>query len=77
MADAILNDRRRVLPCAVLLAGEYGVDGLFVGVPCILGEGGLQRVLEIRLTAAEQAAFQHSADSVRELVEKVRTVPVG
>src|SRR5574341_1698556 len=47
MVDAILNDRRRVLPCAAYLDGEYGVDGLFVGVPCVLGEGGLQRVIEI------------------------------
>jgi malate dehydrogenase len=77
MADAILNDRRRVLPCAVLLKGEYGVDGLFVGVPCILGEGGLQRVLEISLGESEQAAFRHSADSVRELVDKLKAMPVG
>jgi len=77
MVDAILNDRKRVLPCAAYLRGEYGVDGLFVGVPCVLGEGGLQRVLEIRLSESEQAAFQHSADSVRELVDKLRAVPVG
>ena len=51
MVDAILRDRRRVLPCAVLLQGEYGVDGLFVGVPVVLGEGGMQRVIEITLTA--------------------------
>ena len=58
MVDAILRDRRRVLPCAVLLQGEYGVDGLFVGVPVVLGAGGLQRVIEITLTADEQAAFE-------------------
>jgi malate dehydrogenase len=71
MVDAILRDRRRVLPCAVLLQGEYGTDGLFVGVPVVLGEGGMQRVIEIKLTADEQAAFDRSAGSVRELVEKL------
>ncbi len=68
MVESILLDRKRVLPCAVLLQGEFGVDGLFVGVPVVLGEGGLERVFEIELTADEGAAFQHSADAVRELV---------
>ena len=71
MVDAILRDRRRVLPCAVLLQGEYGVDGLFVGVPVVLGEGGMQRVISITLTADEQAAFQKSAAAVQELVDKL------
>lgn len=71
MVDAILNDRKRVLPCATLLQGEYGVDGLYVGVPIVLGEGGMERVIEIKLTAEEQAAFQHSVDAVRELVAKL------
>src|SRR5689334_15731768 len=71
MVDAILRDRRRVLPCAVLLKGEFGVDGLFVGVPVVLGKGGLQRVIEIKLTADEQTAFNKSAAAVRELVDKL------
>jgi malate dehydrogenase len=71
MVEAILRDRKRVLPCAVLLSGEYGVDGLFVGVPVVLGAGGMERVIEIRLTADEAAAFQRSAGAVRELVEKL------
>ena len=71
MVDSILRDRRRVLPCATLLKGEYGVDGLFVGVPVVLGTGGLQRIIEIKLTAAEQAAFEKSAAAVRELVDKL------
>jgi malate dehydrogenase len=71
MVDAILHDRRRVLPCAVLLQGEYGVDGLFVGVPVVLGAGGLQRVIEITLTAEERTAFERSAAAVRELVDKL------
>ncbi len=71
MVEAILLDERRILPCAVLLSGEYGVDGLFVGVPAIIGENGMERVVEIELTADEKAAFGHSADAVRELVDKL------
>jgi malate dehydrogenase len=71
MVDAILRDRRRVLPCAAFLQGEYGVDGLFVGVPVVLGAGGMQRVIEITLTADEQTAFNRSAGAVRELVGKL------
>jgi malate dehydrogenase len=71
MVESIVLDRRRVLPCAVLLKGEYGTNGLFVGVPVVLGSGGMERVIEIRLTPEEQAAFDKSAASVRELVEKL------
>ena len=71
MVDAILRDRRRVLPCAVLLQGEYGTNGLFVGVPVVLGAGGMQRVIEITLTADERAAFERSAAAVEELVAKL------
>jgi len=68
MVDAILRDRKRVLPCATYLQGEFGVDGLFVGVPVVLGRAGLERVFEITLTPEEQAAFDKSAAAVRELV---------
>ncbi len=68
MVEAILLDRKRVLPCAVMLRGEFGIDGLFVGVPVVLGAGGMERVFEIELTAEERAAFERSADAVRELV---------
>jgi len=71
MVDAILRDRKRVLPCAVLLQGEYGVDGLFVGVPVVLGAGGMERVIQIKLSADEQAAFERSAATVGELVNKL------
>jgi len=71
MVESILLDRRRVLPCAVLLQGEYGVDGLFVGVPVILGQGGLEKIVEIELTEDEAAAFARSADAVRELVAAI------
>jgi malate dehydrogenase len=71
MVEAILLDRKRVLPCAAYLQGEYGVDGLFVGVPVVLGAGGLERVIEIKLSDAERAAFDKSAASVRELTTKL------
>jgi malate dehydrogenase len=71
MVESILLDRKRVLPCAVYLQGEYGVDGLFVGVPVVLGAGGLERVIEIKLSTDEQAAFDASAASVRELTTKL------
>jgi malate dehydrogenase len=71
MVEAILLDRKRVLPCAAYLQGEYGVDGLFVGVPVVLGAGGLERVIEIKLSEDEQVAFDKSAASVRELTTKL------
>ena len=69
MVDSILNDRNQILPCAAYLQGEYGVDGLFVGVPVKLGRGGISSVVEIELTDEERTAFNHSAESVRELVD--------
>jgi malate dehydrogenase len=68
MVDSILNDRKRVLPCAVLLQGEYDVQGLVMGVPIVLGAGGAERIIEVSLTGPEQAAFNGSAESVRGLV---------
>ncbi len=72
MVEAILLDRRRILPCAAYLQGEYGIDGLFVGVPVVLGNGGMERVIEISLTDDEKAELARSAASVRELVEKLQ-----
>src|SRR6187402_778217 len=69
MVDSILNDRNEILPCAALLQGQYGVDGLYVGVPVKLGRRGITQVVEIDLTDEEKTAFQHSADSVQELVD--------
>jgi malate dehydrogenase len=71
MVEAILLDRRRILPCAAYLEGEYGIDSLFVGVPVILGNGGMEQVIEISLTDGEKAELAHSAAAVRELVEKL------
>ena len=69
MVDSILLDKKRVLPCAAYLEGEYGISGIFMGVPCVLGAKGVERVLEIDLTDEEKAAVNKSADSVRELWE--------
>jgi malate dehydrogenase len=69
MADAYLNDRKAVLPCAAYLEGEYGLRGLYVGVPVRIGAGGVEQVLEIELTADERKALEVSASHVHELVE--------
>jgi malate dehydrogenase len=71
MVESILLDRKRVLPCAVLLQGEFGTRDLFVGVPVVLGAAGMERIFEIQLTPEEQAAFDQSAAAVKELVEKL------
>ena len=72
MAEAIVNDQRRILPCSAWLEGEYGLSGLFLGVPCKLGRNGLERVLEVELTAAERAALEKSAEAVREPMRVVQ-----
>jgi len=72
MVDSILNDRRRVLPCAVLLEGEFGIDGLVVGVPVVLGSKGVDRIIQIRLTPEEDAALKQSAASVQSLVDTMK-----
>jgi malate dehydrogenase len=69
MVDSILLDKKRVLPCAALLEGEYGIDGIFVGVPCVLGARGVEKVLEIELNESERAELRRSAGAVRELWE--------
>ncbi len=68
MVEAILKDKKKILPCAVHLEGEYGINGLYVGVPVKLGANGLEQIIEIKLTADEQAALNKSADSVKELI---------
>jgi len=71
MAEAILKDKKRVLACAALLEGEYGVDGLYVGVPCVLGAGGLERVIEVEMDAEERKQFDASVEHVKTLVEQI------
>ena len=74
MVEAFILDRKDVVPCAAYLDGEYGVRGLFAGVPVVIGAGGVERVVEIKLTDAEKAAFDSSAGHVRELVEAMDKV---
>ena len=69
MVEAVLKDKKKILPCSVFLQGEYGIHGLFVGVPCKLGANGLERIVEIELTADEDAALKKSAAAVQELVQ--------
>src|SRR5213596_170891 len=68
MVDSIVHDQKRMLPCAALLRGEYGLDGLFMGVPCRLGSAGLEEVIQIDLSAEERAELERSASAVRELI---------
>jgi malate dehydrogenase len=72
MVDAILQDQKRILPSSVLLEGEYGIQGLFVGVPVKLGANGVEQIIEISLTDEEQAALHRSAGAVKELVEAMK-----
>ena len=72
MVEAILKDKKKILPCAAYLEGEYGINGLYVGVPCKLGAKGIEQILEVKLTAEERAALHKSADAVRELVNVIK-----
>jgi malate dehydrogenase len=72
MAESILRDKKKVLPCAAYLEGEYGVNGLYVGVPCKLGAGGIEQIYQIRLSEAETAALHRSSAAVEELVNVIR-----
>jgi malate dehydrogenase len=72
MVEAILKDKKKILPCAAYLDGQYGVRGLYVGVPVKLGRAGVEQIVEIKLTPEEQAAFDKSAAAVRELVDKLK-----
>ena len=73
MAESILKDKKKVLPAAAYLEGEYGISGLFVGVPVKLGAAGIEKIYEIKLSADEQAALRKSADAVKELVEVIQS----
>ena len=69
MAEAYLRDKKRVLPCAAYCDGQYGLDGLYVGVPVVLGSNGVERIVEIEMNGSERAMFDHSVQAVRELNE--------
>lgn len=74
MAEAYLKDKKRVLPCAAHLSGEYGVDGLYVGVPIVIGANGVERVVEIELDDAARENFQVSVDAVKELLQACKNI---
>ena len=72
MAEAILKDKKQILPCAALLEGEYGIKDLFIGVPVKLGKDGVEAIIEIELQTDEKAALDRSADAVRTLVDDMK-----
>jgi len=74
MAESILKDKKKILPCAVYLEGEYGFNNLFIGVPVKLGTNGVEKIIEISLTKNEKIALQKSADAVKELVEDLKKI---
>ena len=76
MVEAILLDRKRVLPCCVMLEGEYGINGLFMGVPVKLGASGMEQIMDIQLTDEERLSLGRSAEAVKELVETMHQRPV-
>ncbi|MBV8335168.1 MAG: malate dehydrogenase [Alphaproteobacteria bacterium] len=76
MVESYLRDKKRVLPCAALLQGQYGVRDLYVGVPVVIGAGGVERIVDIELNREEKAAFNKSAAAVRELIEVVRGMKI-
>jgi malate dehydrogenase len=72
MVEAIAHDKKRILPCAAWVQGEYGVSGIYLGVPCKLGRRGLEQILEVKLSADEQAALTKSAAAVKEIMRAVK-----
>src|SRR5437867_912312 len=72
MVEAILKNKRKILPCAAFLKGEYGIDGLYIGVPVKLGRNGVEQIIEIKLTEDESAALNKSAAAVKEVVDKLK-----
>lgn len=71
MADAIIKNKKRILPCSAWLEGEYGMNGIYVGVPCKLGENGIEKIIEVELSADEQAALEKSGAAVKEVMDIV------
>ena len=74
MVESILKDKKRVLPCATILKGEYGYQDLFIGVPCVLGAKGVEKVIEVKLDEHERKLLDNSANAVRELVAALAKV---
>ena len=74
MAKSYLRDKKRLLPCAANLTGQYGLNDMYVGVPCIIGKGGVEKVVEIALSAEERAMFDHSVNAVKGLVDACKGI---
>jgi malate dehydrogenase len=74
MVEAIVLDKKKIIPSCALLDGEYGVSGLFVGVPALLGQGGVEKIIEVDLSEDERAAFQHSVEAVQKTVDEVKAM---
>ena len=74
MAEAIVKDKRRILPCAAWLQGEYGFNDLYLGVPCMLGANGLERIVEVELEESERSALETSAEHVKSTVESLKAM---
>lgn len=72
MAEAIVKNQRRLLPCSALLNGEYGVKGIFMGVPCVLGSNGLEKIIELKITDEEKGALKKSADHVQSVLDRLK-----
>ena len=72
MAESYLKDKKRILPCAAHLSGQYGVKDMYVGVPCIIGAGGVEKIIEYQLNSDEKAMFESSVSAVRELMEATK-----
>jgi malate dehydrogenase len=76
MAESYLKDKKRVLPCAVMLNGEYGMNDFYVGVPVVIGAGGVEKIVEVEFTGDEKAAFDKSCDAVKKLVSDFKALGV-
>jgi malate dehydrogenase len=72
MAECYLKDKKRILPCAAYLEGEYDIDGYYLGVPCVIGAGGVEKVLQLELNDAEKAAVKASFERVKDVVGLVK-----
>lgn len=74
MVEAVLRDKKRVIPCAAYLEGEYGLKDMYFGVPVVVGAGGIERIIELPLNDEEKALLQKSADAVRSTIETLKTL---
>jgi malate dehydrogenase len=77
MAESFLRDKKRLLPCAAYLTGQYGVSGIYVGVPVIIGAGGVEKIVEISMTDDEKKMFDHSVNAVKGLVDATKKLMGG